>query len=89
MNLSTPSSPLPGSAPLDRDVDRLLPRPRTAPVVERLTPARDVLLLNWRDLTNPEGGGSELYVEQVAARLAARGDRVTLLCAAHANAPRD
>ena len=89
MNLSTPSSPLPGSAPLLRDVDRLLPRPRTAPVVERLTPARDVLLLNWRDLTNPEGGGSELYVEQVAARLAARGDRVTLLCAAHANAPRD
>ncbi len=52
-------------------------------------PGQDVLLLNWRDLTNPEGGGSELYVEQVAARLAAAGDRVTLLCAAHRRAPRD
>ena len=50
---------------------------------------RDVLLLNWRDLTNPEGGGSELYVEQLAARFAAAGDRVTLLCAEHDRAPRD
>jgi glycosyltransferase involved in cell wall biosynthesis len=48
-----------------------------------------VLLLNWRDLTNPEGGGSELYVEQVAARLAASGDQVTYFTAAHGNAPRD
>lgn len=50
---------------------------------------RDVLFLNWRDVTNPEGGGSELYVEQVAARFAAAGDRVTFFCAAHAKAPRD
>ncbi len=52
-------------------------------------PPREVLLLNHRDLTNPEGGGSELYVETLAARLAATGDRVTVLCAAHRNAPRD
>lgn len=46
-----------------------------------------VLLLNWRDTTNPAGGGSELYVEQVAAGLAAQGRPVTLVCAAHRGAP--
>ncbi len=61
-----------------RSVDAFLP-----------VPVRDVLLLNWRDLTNPEGGGSELYVENLASRLAGAGDRVTLFCAAHPNAPRD
>lgn len=67
----------------------LVPTQAIAPAVEQRPTGRDVLLLNWRDLTNPEGGGSELYVESVAARLAAGGDRVTLFCAAHRNAPRD
>jgi glycosyltransferase involved in cell wall biosynthesis len=44
---------------------------------------RHVLFLNWRDTRNPEGGGSELYVERIAAELAAMGHRATLLCAAH------
>ncbi len=48
---------------------------------------RGVLILNWRDTANPEGGGSELYVERVAAGLAAQGRPVTLLCAAHPGAP--
>ncbi|MGB8650003.1 MAG: glycosyltransferase family 4 protein [Mycobacteriales bacterium] len=65
--------------------ERLIPR-QVRRVPRR---PRDVLLLNWRDLTNPEGGGSELYVENVAARLAATGDRVTIFCAAHRNAPGD
>jgi glycosyltransferase involved in cell wall biosynthesis len=43
-----------------------------------------VLILNWRDLRNPEGGGSELYAEQVASALAKRGHPVTIMCAAHA-----
>lgn len=64
-----------------------VPRPRSEPSLARAP--QDTLLLNWRDLTNPEGGGSELYVETVAARLAAAGDRVTVFCAAHGNAPRD
>jgi glycosyltransferase involved in cell wall biosynthesis len=42
-----------------------------------------VVILNWRDTTNPEGGGSELYVEEMAAGLARRGRPVTLVCAAH------
>jgi glycosyltransferase involved in cell wall biosynthesis len=46
-----------------------------------------VLFLNWRDTSNPEGGGSEVYVERVAAGLAARGHPVTLFCAAHPGAP--
>lgn len=50
---------------------------------------RHVLILNWRDTLNPEGGGSEVYLERVAGELAARGHRVTLHCAAHGNAPAD
>lgn len=45
--------------------------------------AGHVLFLNWRDTRNPEGGGSEVYVERIAAELVARGFRVTLFCAAH------
>ncbi|GIH06272.1 putative glycosyl transferase [Rhizocola hellebori] len=48
---------------------------------------RHVLLLNWRDTRNPEGGGSEVYVEQLAAELVARGHRATVLCAAHPHGP--
>ena len=40
-----------------------------------------VVILNWRDTQHPEGGGSELYVEEVAAGLARCGHRVTLVCA--------
>jgi glycosyltransferase involved in cell wall biosynthesis len=50
-------------------------------------PGRGVLFLNWRDTTHPEGGGSEVYVERVAAGLAAQGRPVTLFCAAHPGAP--
>jgi glycosyltransferase involved in cell wall biosynthesis len=52
----------------------------------RSTPI-DVLFLNWRDLSHPEGGGSERYVHRIAEGLAAAGLRVTLLCAAHDRAP--
>ncbi|MFL6136173.1 MAG: glycosyltransferase family 4 protein [Frankiaceae bacterium] len=53
------------------------------------TPARArVLVLNWRDTRHPEGGGSELYVEEIAAGLAARGHAVTSFSAAYAGAAR-
>lgn len=42
-----------------------------------------IVVLNWRDTSNPEGGGSEVYVEQLARRWAGFGHRVTLVCAAH------
>jgi glycosyltransferase involved in cell wall biosynthesis len=50
---------------------------------------RHVVFFNWRDTANPEGGGSERYVEQMARGLVARGARVTVFCAAHDAAPRD
>jgi glycosyltransferase involved in cell wall biosynthesis len=46
-----------------------------------------VAFLNWRDTSNPEGGGSEVYVETIAEGLAARGHRVTLVCAEHTESP--
>jgi len=52
-------------------------------------PLLRVLFCNWRDTRNPEGGGSEVYVENVATALAAAGHEVTLLCAQHENAPDD
>lgn len=48
-----------------------------------------ILFCNWRDTRNPEGGGSERYVETVAAGLVRRGHQVTIACAEHANAPRE
>lgn len=40
-----------------------------------------VTFLSWRDTGHPDGGGSELYVEELARRLVARGHEVTVLCA--------
>ncbi|MEV0294488.1 glycosyltransferase family 4 protein [Nocardia sp. NPDC050710] len=49
---------------------------------------REVLLLCWRDTGHPQGGGSERYLEQVGAQLAARGVKVTLRTARYPGAPR-
>ncbi|WP_028479547.1 glycosyltransferase family 4 protein [Nocardia sp. CNY236] len=49
---------------------------------------REVLLLCWRDTGHPQGGGSERYLEQVGARLAARGIKVTLRTARYPGSPR-
>lgn len=48
---------------------------------------REVLLLCWRDTGHPQGGGSERYLEQVGAGLAARGVKVTLRTASYPGAP--
>jgi glycosyltransferase involved in cell wall biosynthesis len=48
-----------------------------------------IVMLNWRDTRNPEGGGSERYVETVARHLVAGGHQVTVFCAAHPDAPAD
>jgi glycosyltransferase involved in cell wall biosynthesis len=45
-----------------------------------------VLFLNWRDTRHPEGGGSEVYVENVARSLAAAGHDVTIFCAMYPGA---
>jgi glycosyltransferase involved in cell wall biosynthesis len=48
-----------------------------------------IAILNWRDLTHPDGGGAERYAVNVATGLVHRGHEVTLLCADHGSAPRD
>ncbi len=48
-----------------------------------------IVFLVWRDTAHPDGGGSEVYVEKMATWLAAQGHEVTIVCSAHANAPRD
>jgi glycosyltransferase involved in cell wall biosynthesis len=47
---------------------------------------RQVLFLNWRDLSNPAAGGAEAYTEQVARRFAAAGCRLTLFTSAYQDA---
>jgi glycosyltransferase involved in cell wall biosynthesis len=48
-----------------------------------------ITFLTWRDTGHPDGGGSELYVEEIARRLVRQGHQVTILCARHANSRRD
>ena len=37
-----------------------------------------LVFLTWRDSTHPDGGGSEVFVEEVARELVARGHEVTI-----------
>ena len=46
-----------------------------------------IAFLNWRDTANPEGGGSEVYLHEIARRLVQRGHVVTQICATHGSAP--
>lgn len=46
-----------------------------------------IVFLTWRDSTHPDGGGSEVFVEEVARELTRRGHEVTLICARHGDAP--
>ena len=48
---------------------------------------REIAFLSWRDTHNPEGGGAERALEEVAEGLVQRGARVTVFSAAHAGAP--
>ncbi|MDF1603136.1 glycosyltransferase family 4 protein [Nocardioides sp. YIM 152315] len=41
------------------------------------------MFLTWRDSTHPDGGGSEVFVEEIARDLARRGHDVTIRCARH------
>lgn len=50
---------------------------------------KQVVFLSWRDTRNPEGGGAERYLEEVARGLVAHGAEVTVFCAAHPAAPPD
>lgn len=48
-----------------------------------------IALLDYRDITHPEAGGAEIYLQEIFQRIAARGHRVTLICGRHGDAPRE
>ena len=48
---------------------------------------RHVVILNWRDIKNPRGGGAEKVTHEMACRWVAWGHRVTLFCALYPGAP--
>ncbi len=39
-----------------------------------------ILLVNWQDRENPQGGGAEIHLHEIFGRIAAKGHQVTLLC---------
>lgn len=48
-----------------------------------------IVMLSWRDTTNPEGGGAEIFLERMADGLVQQGAAVTLFSAAYPGAVRD
>jgi glycosyltransferase involved in cell wall biosynthesis len=52
-------------------------------------PLASVLMLCWRDVGHPQGGGSETYLQRIGAQLAADGVSVMLRTARYDGAPRD
>ena len=55
----------------------------------KVQPARNTVVLNWRDPWHPEGGGSELYVQQVAHLMRDSGMQVTWVTACYPGADAD
>ena len=53
------------------------------------TAVHSVLMLCWRDVGHPQGGGSETYLQRIGAHLAADGMSVTLRTARYEGAARD
>ena len=45
-----------------------------------------ILFINWRDIKNPEAGGAEVHLHEIAKRIAAKGHRVTVLASTFAGA---
>jgi len=42
-----------------------------------------ILVVNWRDIKNPNVGGAEVNFQEIFKRLVRRGHQVTLLCSRH------
>ncbi|MCK4546054.1 MAG: glycosyltransferase family 4 protein [Candidatus Eisenbacteria sp.] len=48
-----------------------------------------ILVINWRDIRNPEAGGAELHLHEIFRRIASRGHRVVLLASGYPGCPRE
>jgi glycosyltransferase involved in cell wall biosynthesis len=46
-----------------------------------------ILFVNWRDIRNPEAGGAEVHLQEIAKRIAAKGHEVTVLASTFPGAP--
>src|SRR5438094_607566 len=46
-----------------------------------------ILLVNWQDRENPQGGGAEIHLHEIFGRLAAKGHEVALLCGGWPGSP--
>jgi glycosyltransferase involved in cell wall biosynthesis len=46
-----------------------------------------ILLVNWQDRDNPQGGGAEIHLHEIFGRLARKGHDVTLLCGGWPGSP--
>lgn len=49
----------------------------------------DILIINWRDIEHPEGGGAEIHLHEIFSRLVRKGHAVTLLTTAFPGAERE
>ena len=48
-----------------------------------------ILIFNWQDIKNPQGGGAEVHLHQIFSRLVKMGHDVTLYCSSFSKAPRE
>lgn len=46
-----------------------------------------ILLVNWQDRDNPQGGGAEIHLHEIFGRLAKKGHEVALLCGGWPGSP--
>ena len=49
----------------------------------------NILILNWRDIKNPSGGGAEILTQEIAKRWVSAGNHVVLFTAAFAGSKSD
>ena len=86
MGDTLPAAPRPPPAPSRPGWSRTLlsvtPQTGPAPAIA----GAEIAFLSWRDTSNPEGGGAERALEQVAEGLVDQGARVTVFSAAYPGA---
>ena len=63
------------------------PAARGDPSAAVAVPPLRILVVNWQDRENPQAGGAEAHLHEVFGRMAAWGQRVTLLCSRARGAP--